>query len=398
MLLQSKHDTWHDTQKKHVSKSVKFNLIMRKGASKNGTCAIYLHATQSGERVRILTDIYCRPEEWDAKKRRVKGKSQRVTDDNLQLSHIMAQCTEIQVRYRLMAAPLTLNTFKKEYENGIPRVKVIAFLREWHNSTKAHVEPGTNRRIKSTINKFERWKPNLIFADVTDSIPNDFRKWCKGENNSNSTIERQLSTLRSALKYAQFLMIKFPLSLDHFKIKEYKTNRSYLLPHEVVKMEEYIKQQYIPDSHRTITAFFLFGCYTGRRLGELNQIERHDTDQKLIQVKSPKTGQLVTMHVAPRVQQLLADVPKLFLVKYSPEYINKTLKQIAKVLGIAKPVSMHVSRHTFATEVIRKGSKPTDLMLMLGHSRLNTSMIYVHMVDEENLAGLATLTDLLYKD
>ena len=64
--------------------------------------------------------------------------------------------------------------------------------------------------------------------------------------------------------------------------------------------------------------------------------------------------------------------------KYSNQYFNRTLKEVAARAGIQKKVTSHVARHTFATHLASK--VPLHILKsILQHSKIETTMIYLHL-------------------
>ena len=62
---------------------------------------------------------------------------------------------------------------------------------------------------------------------------------------------------------------------------------------------------------------------------------------------------------------------------------NEYLKEIATILGIEKRVTSHLARHTFATTVTyANGVSIETISKMLGHTKLATTQIYAHIVDQ----------------
>ena len=45
-------------------------------------------------------------------------------------------------------------------------------------------------------------------------------------------------------------------------------------------------------------------------------------------------------------------------------------------------VTLHTLRHSFATEYIKSGGDIWELRNILGHSSINTTMIYLHMAED----------------
>jgi integrase len=57
--------------------------------------------------------------------------------------------------------------------------------------------------------------------------------------------------------------------------------------------------------------------------------------------------------------------------------INKSLKRLAEKAGISKKVSMHISRHSFASVAAQKGIESNKVKSLLAHSRLQTTEGYM---------------------
>ncbi len=70
----------------------------------------------------------------------------------------------------------------------------------------------------------------------------------------------------------------------------------------------------------------------------------------------------------------------------SSQTIQMIVKKAGKKAGIKKNVHPHTLRHSFATHLIQNGYAVTEVQPLLGHSKMETTMIYLHMASPNLLA------------
>ena len=110
----------------------------------------------------------------------------------------------------------------------------------------------------------------------------------------------------------------------------------------------------------------------------------------------PQTAEAIRGYLAARPN---VDQPYLFLSpqgqRLANDYLNRTLRRILARAGLAKRITPHMLRHTFATHLVRNGVDVRTVQELLGHADLETTANYLHSdtrAKQTAVSFIATLT------
>ncbi len=151
----------------------------------------------------------------------------------------------------------------------------------------------------------------------------------------------------------------------------------------------------------------IIGAYmaTGMRKAELVNLEWSDIDfeQKTLRIQRkafwvPKAGER-TIPLVEGLLNALNGLPRtsnfVFVDKkgrqFNPNRIRHIVIKAAKIAGIKDLTEVHALRHTFASQLIMKGVDLPSVQKLLGHQKIETTMIYTHQTTQHLRDAIAKL-------
>lgn len=365
-----------------MSGKITYQVCLHSHKRNDGTFAIYVRLYQDGKQKKINLNIAVPKSQFDVSKQRIKKSYKFHKDYNLLIEKILADINKIMVEYRLSETEITIDklitglmkpglriNFNKYFEN---------LLEDQHH--KGVIQYSTYKQQKSTLKKLKDYQDPILFSELDEKWLGDWQAHLKKKlNNKPSTVAIATKNFKKYLTAANEAGIKTKLRPQDVKVKRHRSNFTFLYPEEVKALHSFYTITNAQD-WKHILQRYLFSCFTGLRLGDtLNLTQDHFIGDVLV-FNAAKTGKLQRIKLNKTALGLI-EFPAVFHGDYTEQFINRELKNIAKAVGITKRLYYHSSRHTFATNYLIAGGQLLNLQKLLGHSKIETTMIYSHVVD-----------------
>ena len=363
----------------------------------DGTSALFVQIYMDGKRKRIPLNINVPIKDFSETKQRIKGTSKEVKDYNIYIEKVLAGLHNIELEYRLRDQYLNIDILLREFKDPSPKIDFLKFYKNELEKQKLILKPGTHRQQTSSYNKLLKWRKSILFQEINQDLINELISYCRNAlKNGDNTIFSTLKNFKKYLHMANKKGIATDLKFDEIKVRSFKSHRTYLDKDEINKLHKYYSSEFLNETHKNILQRFLFSCFTGLRISDMQKIERKNISNNVLFFTADKTNKIQRISLNRSAQKFInKDTSDLFTGNYTNEHINRVLKEIAKICGIRKRVSFHVSRHTFATQFILSGGDVVNLQDALGHSNIRETMIYVHLVKAVTDEQIGLLDNIL---
>lgn len=287
---------------------------------------------------------------------------------------------------------------------------------------------GFLNKLADFMDKKLKHKKEVLFSEITPEFVTRFDAYLHTLHNSRSkkeagkmlhqnTIVVVLNIFRTLVRKGMELGYISPDKNPFlvFKYSGVKTEKEKLDAAEIQALEALVLEEGSLDWHSRNCFLFSFYC-AGIRAGDLLQLRWLNVEGGRLNYQMGKNHKTRDLKLVPQAAAILAmyrteaskptdyifpfmdnrktyasailqadrdTLPsnikqKLFEeVSAKNALINKSLKRLAEKAGISKKVSMHISRHSFASVAAQKGIESNKVKSLLAHSRLQTTEGYM---------------------
>ncbi len=394
--------------------SILFFLKKPKGYS-TGEILICMRITVNGERKEIGTKHYCEPERWNSQTQRAKGTNEKSKTLNAHLDLLERNVHEARLKLQESNKAVTADNIIKILTGQEEKPRMLLEVFQQHNDKLTALEnveyaSATVKRYTTALGhtrEYILWKygqPDIEIKTLSFDFVSDMEFWFKSVRrcNHNSTI-KYISNLR---KIVTFCLKSGWIPKDPFfgfKMSKKEVVREYLREDELLTLAN---KQFAIDRLSQVKDIFLFCCYTGLAFIDVFQLSRDCIvkgvdNNKWIFTSRQKTETPTRIPLLPQALVILdkyKNHPKCInankvLPVLSNQKMNSYLKEIADLCGIAKTLTFHIARHTFATTVTLNNDVPIEsVSKMLGHKSIKMTQHYAKIIDKKVSADMLTLS------
>lgn len=381
-----------DLSRKRNFSSMKTRFYLHGYINAEGTTQIIFAVTINKKRERIPTGYFTAAADWHS----VRQRSRSDENINLILDNLMAKATQIKTFYFLTKKELGMDHFLKEFFSQTPSYDFNSFMiKEIQERVN---NANTLKKHKSVYKKLKQYTDTLPFTQIDYKFIEKYRQHLARIGNAPTTVNSNIKIIKHYLGIAVKYGIVLNVELDHIKVGNMAGNRINLNIAQVKKLYAFYKSEFIKDNHRLSLGYFLFSCNTGLRIGDIEGLKRRDLLEETFQFTTIKTNKVQKLQLNKTAKEIIQTEPRLFIKFPKQQVLNRELKAIASICGIRTVIYMHVGRHSFATNFLRKGGSVQELQVLLGHSSIETTMHYVHIVEAEAIQSVFLLDDEDYSD
>jgi len=403
----------------------KAKFILKEPSAKEETL-IYLVYNYQYKRFKFSTGEKINPKFWNATSQRVKATKQfkEYPEFNSRLDKIENGINNTFRKLLNDGIQPSNSLLKEELENELSdnlvkpkKTTFFEFITNYIQESKLNKSTGTIKVYNTTFKYLKayakKYKP-IDFETITLEFYNHYLGYLKLENNlSSNTVGKHIKTIKSFLNEATERGINKNLE---FRNKRFKTLREeadtiYLNIEELEKIEN-LNLKANPRLEK-VRDLFLIGCYTGLRFSDFTEINPENivSNNTVIQVRTKKTGQRVSIPLHKTVRKILKKYKNNLPKAYTNQTMNEYLKEVVSLAGIKeliettitkggkveknvlpkfKLVSTHTARRSFATNLYLAEVPSISIMKITGHKTERSFLQYIRVTQRENADKLLT--------
>ena len=391
--------------------SIKILLFKGKKLN-NGEHPILLRITKNRKSKYISLGYNCTPKQWNDRNQSFKRNYPNYEKRNQVLAEVKSKAYKVLDAFRSNENEFSLNQFVEKFK-GISKgtnTTVWTAFQDKIILLKTSNKTGNTKVYAETSKSFFSFTKDksLKFKDITLTVLEGYEAYLRNRGGTGGGISVKMRTLRALYNDA---IKKGYAKQDHYPFSKYNISKlkgsgikKAFTRDEVKLIENFPLDQYphLTDARH----YFIFSYFTrGMNFIDMMMLRWADVNNDRITYIRAKTAKPYVIKILPPVREIL-DYYKGF--NHGTSYIfpillhngltaaqranrktkvlkqyNKYLKEIAGILGINKPLSSYVARHSFATNMKHAGIPISIISESLGHANLDVTEVYLKAFEND---------------
>ncbi len=394
--------------------SIKLKFRAHTDHTKEG--ALYFQVIHNRVVKQVKTDYRIYEYEWDKRRGDIVKEYPFATERNEALKIIcdkvaweQRKLEQIAMSFEDIGKPYTTDDIICRYkESASDKTTVFEHMRRQSERMKKLGRVRTGETYQQTLNSFMRFRNgiDLYFDMLNADIVEQYESFMRANHLSRNTTSFYMRILRCI--YNRAVEDGLTTKTDPFR-RVYtgvdKTAKRAITLKEIKRIKELdLTDKPDLDYARDI---FLFSFYLrGMSFIDLAYLRKKDLANGYITYIRKKTGQQLTIRWERSMQEIVDKYPenptqyllpiitrqngterKQYLNKIL--FVNRKLKQISRLAKISTPLTMYVSRHSWASIAKSKNVPLSVISEGMGHDNEETTRIYlaaiqINQIDEAN--------------
>lgn len=400
---------------------ITYKLKLYMGKTHNdGTHPIVLQLTNNRKTYRLSTGYKSIPKFFNDDKGLFKKNvdNYQVKNENLQDVKLLA--ARIIDDFRRQRKPFSIEIFKSRFKRNNSAVTVYEFFDELKEELRVTGKLKNADVYYEAKRSLLKYKPNanLTFGEIDYNFLKGYEKHLLGNRGLKpSSASVYIRTLRAAYREAMrrgyvdiaYYPFKGELNPSGYTLANLKSNSQprAISAEDMEKIKNFDHDTY-PKLSKAVN-LFLFSYYAfGINLKDLAHLTKNHIYGTELRYQRSKTGEKFCFELNEEALKIIDHFASdsIYLFPILSEFhktpqqqkdrihkiqgqINKSLKEVARVLGIEVNLTFYVARHTMATTLKRKEVSTDVIREVMGHQDLRTTQIYLAKFGSEviNEAG-----------
>lgn len=385
----------------------------------DGTSPIALQFIVKQKRKVITLGLNCKPEQWSEETSRIKNGVRNSKRNNKTLDFFEDRADEILADFQENGLPFHFETFKARFETSDDFMTVLVFydliLQEYEDAGKVN----TRNVYKTSKNRIQSFVGNrdILFSEINYSFLKEFESFLFSEGCSGGGVHHHMRSLRAIFNEAikrgitkqQFYPFSTQFNKRGYSLSQLKSKAAprALSESDFKKLKEFDYTEY--PLYANSFHYFMFSYYArGMNFVDMAKLKWVDLYGDRITYSRSKTSGGFSIKISTALKEILSKFPygkqeyvfpilskvhesevqKSHRIKKCLKKYNSDLHEIAKIQKINVKVTSYVARHTYASNLKRKGISTELISEGLGHSELSTTKAYLDKFSLEELDNI----------